>query len=745
MRTSSHGRTPLLERLVRAGCRPLLRAFGHSRSFFAPDSPYARDTLARARAKLQSGDSIHVLGIGCGGHNAGAGLVEASLEGGIKVLANHEEERFRGIKHFKRFPDHSITAVCESLARRNRSVADLDAVVATWDYLELSAQLLGHIAGELPGSLTMFRADASPTFSFRDVCSAYRGPSHLGDRLSAGKPWPIINLRHHDNHAYLAYGASPFAGRPGRTLVAVVDGMGDDTSITMSVAENGRLEKFFTGQRILDSIGMMYLYISSSQGGWPPLSSEGRYMGAAAWGDSNRATNPYYAALRNLFLFGEHGQLHLNRRLANWHRGGSVRPYSKELTQILGPPILPSGMWNPDHVLRVEDIQHAPITQERVDKAAATQLVFEDALQHVLEHGLRQTRASQLVFAGGAALNCAASMQLLAHFDEAWYRKNLGLENTRLHLWVPPIPGDAGAPVGAAFQFACLAGAELGKHKSTLRNPFLCGRSYTQREIEAAIDSEPEVGRQVIGSTTSPSSLHRLADLMAYIVSRDGVIGIFQGAAETGPRALGHRSILANPTNPRTLQILNERVKFREAIRPLAPMATREAAERLFCLSPGASDDDYDAYNYMVLTVPARQETSHLIPAVVHRDGTSRLQIVRQDIDPLIHAYLQAMGRRTGVEVSVNTSLNVGSPIVQTPAQALGALQKSHGLHGLFLLAEDGSCFVAWHNIESRGKDSGRQLLEWIEDWKSEVSDSMDAPRAELKFHSRSARRVSAT
>ena len=724
------GRLPWLERLVRAGCRPLLRAFGHSRKFFAADSRYAGEVMAKARAKLQSGRSIYVLGMGCGGHNAGAGLVEASLEGGIKVIANHEEERFRGIKHFKRFPDHSISAICDNLAERELDARDLDAVVATWDYMELSAQLLGHIAGELPGSLTMFRGDASPSFSFRDIGAAFRAPAHLGNRLSAGKPWPIINLRHHDNHAYLAYGASPFAGRPGRTLVAVVDGMGDDTSVSLSVAEDGRLQNFYKGERILDSIGMMYLYISSSQGGWPPLSSEGRYMGAAAWGDSNRATNRYYAPLRNLFIFGEHGQVHLNRRLANWHRGGSVRPYSTALQEILGPPILPAEMWNPDHVLKVEDIQHAPITQDRVDKAAATQLVFEDALRHVLEHGLRQTRASQLVFAGGAALNCVASMQILEHFNEDWYRENLGVESTRLHIWVPPIPGDAGAPAGAAYQFACLAGAEIGKHRSTLRNPFLCGRSYSQSEIEAATEDEPQIGCQVIGGTSTPEHLHRLADLMAYIVSHDGVVGIFQGAAETGPRALGHRSILANPTNPRTLQILNERVKFREAIRPLAPMATREAAERLFHLAPGASDDDYDAYNYMVLTAPARREAHDLIPAVVHRDGTSRLQIVREDVDPLIHAYLKAMGRRTGVEVSVNTSLNVGSPIVQTPEQALAALQKSHGLHALFLVADDGACLVAWHNAESKSKDSGRQLLQWIEDWKSETGID-----AELQHH----------
>src|SRR5262249_23526642 len=159
-------------------------------------------------------------------------------DGGIHVIGNHEEERFRGIKHFKRFPEWSISAIRDQdMPARNLRIQDLDAVVGTWNYAELSAHLIGHILGELPGSLQMFRADASPSFSFRDICSAYRAPIHLGNRLSGGKPWPMIAMRHHDNHAYLAMGSSPFAGRPGRTLVAVVDGMGDDTSVSMSVAD----------------------------------------------------------------------------------------------------------------------------------------------------------------------------------------------------------------------------------------------------------------------------------------------------------------------------------------------------------------------------------------------------------------------------------------------------------------------------------------------------------------------------
>jgi carbamoyltransferase len=192
------------------------------------------------------------------------------------------------------------------------------------------------------------------------------------------------------------------------------------------------------------------------------------------------------------------------------------------------------------------------------------------------------------------------------------------------------------------------------------------------------------------------------------------VIALYQGSAETGPRALGHRSILANPCNAGTRERLNQRVKYREAIRPLAPMATREAAQQYFELQDGASDADYNAYNYMVLTARAKPGARDKIPAVIHADGTGRVQIVREADDPLTHAYLKALGRQIGVEISVNTSFNVAGPIAQTPAQAVETLRKSKGLDVVLLVADDGAVHAAWH----RGaRDSGR-FTGWLSAWK---------------------------
>ena len=235
--------------------------------------------------------------------------------------------------------------------------------------------------------------------------------------------------------------------------------------------------------------------------------------------------------------------------------------------------------------------------------------------------------------------------------------------------------------------------------------------------MRSALQGEPDVATADLGDVSEGDGREAVADLMALVVAHDGVVGLMQGAAETGPRALGHRSILANPTNPETLRVLNERVKHRERIRPLAPMLTLAAAHELFELSDGAAANDYAAYDWMVLTARARPAARERIPAVVHEDGTGRLQIVREDVDPLCHAYLRAMGRRVGVEASVNTSLNVGAPIALTVGQAVETLRRSKGMDGLVLVDADGGAQLVW--LESRREDVDARLGPWLAEWRA--------------------------
>ncbi len=684
---------PWLGRFAFAAARPVSRRRFARSHVYEVDSAFARERLESLQARLARGETAYLAGLGIAGHNSGAALVEVSARDGVRLLGNDEEERFTGVKHFGGYPEQSVESLKQRLAGLGLQPRDLHAVLLSWNYVSLICLGIKSVAEHFPSSLALARKNSIAIFDFLDIArSVRRGPGQLGKQFGLGGPQPLISMGHHENHASFSYAASPFNHSDKPVMITVLDGFGDEGAISLYVAERGRLRRLRSNDSLCDSLGCFYSVISSTQGGWTVLSSEGRYMGAVAWGNYDRLTNPYYRRLRQIFHFGEDGQVRVNRKLANWHNGGERDAYTQSLREMIGDPIPPEKMWNPDAVLRVEVGQHAAATHERVDLAAATQLVFEDVLFHVVDHLIRTTGSDQLVLTGGTALNCLGNMHLVDHYDEEWYLRNLG-KRTRLHVWVPPTPGDAGVTMGAAYSFALRAGAPPGP---TLQHAFWCGRAPAAREIASALEADPEIEFRTLGNIHEADEQSRIADLMARIVAEDGVVGLFQGPAETGPRALGHRSILANPCNPRTLETINQRVKFREAIRPLAPMATPAAARRFFELSPGGADDHYNAYHYMVLTARARPEAYSKIPAVVHKDGTGRVQIVTEADDPFTYAYLQAMGRRLGVEVSVNTSLNVGSPIVQTPSQALGALKRAKAMSGLILIAEDGETWFAW-------------------------------------------------
>lgn len=696
-------------------------------------SQFARGRIAAMRELLAAGKTVYLAGLGTSTHNSGIALVEASARDGIRLISNDEEERFTGDKHCAEYPARSIDCFQQRLAERGLAPSDIHACLTSWDFDKLIPLGVRLVFEHWPFSLPLLAPSCTPKNNFfRHFLEVPRAARRLEQQLKlGGGSLPLIGMSHHANHAAFSFGLSPFNRSTKPVLITVLDGFGDTGAISLFVAENGQLRCLRDNASFFDSLGIFYAVISSTQGGWTSLSSEGRYMGAAAWGDGDRLTNPYYRGLRQIFYFGPEGQLHVNREMANWHLSGERQPYGKMMRELLGDPIPQEKMWNPDAVLRVDDVAHSPVTRDRVDLAAATQLVFEDALFHIVEHLIRSTQADQLVLTGGTALNCIANMRLVERFDEKWYQRNLGL-NTRLHIWVPPTPGDAGAAAGAAFNFALQAGARPGQ---VMQHAFYCGRAPKKSEIEQALANNSEIGFRRLGCARSDEQLGAIADFAAYVVAHDGVMGFFQGSAETGPRALGHRSIVANPCNPRTLENINARVKFRELIRPLAPMATLEAAQQFFELSPGSSDDDFNAYNYMVLTAQARPVAYSAIPAVIHHDGTARVQIVRQEHDPFTHAYLKAMGRYLGVEVSVNTSLNVGSPIVQTAEQALGALKKAKALTALLMIADDGETFLAWHQVDQQPKDAGRQLLQWLDEWRTSGNASSQ-DRLELRADS---------
>src|SRR6202012_5227559 len=233
---------------------------------------------------------------------------------------------------------------------------------------------------------------------------------------------------------------------------------------------------------------------------------EGRYLGAAAWGDMDRASNRYYARLKQVLDFGSDGEVRVNRAMANWCCDLLDHPYKQPLIDILGEPLKPGQLWNPDAVLRVEDIHHRPDTSDRLDKAAATQLVFEDAMIHVVDHLLRPTGASRLVLTGGVALNAVGNMRLLEHFDEGWFAEAQQRKSC-LHLWVPPTPGDPGVTIGAAWLFAHLAGSPRG---APMTHAFYCGLPPLRDDIAAA-RADDDIPPQRSGTIATPDGRDGIA------------------------------------------------------------------------------------------------------------------------------------------------------------------------------------------------------------------------------------------
>jgi carbamoyltransferase len=551
-------------------------------------SDFANARLSDLRERLMRGETVYLAGLGPPGtHNSGVALVE--------------EERFSGNKHTTEYPRRSIEAVVATLRGMGRDIGDIAAWLTSWDYPALAGTIVRGVLEELPQSLKLLRTTEAAGFDGHRLDQMTRTPKILGRQLGLAERVPLIGMPHHDNHAWFSFAASPFADDAQPVAIAVLDGTGDRGSISLYVAANGAMRRLYCNDSMFDSLGAFYSVISSTQGGWTWLSSEGRYMGAAAWGDMNRASNPYYARLKEVLQFGAEGEVRLNRALANWYCDPFDHPYQSALIDIIGEPLKPEQLWNPDAMLRIEDIRHRPDTKARLDKAAATQLVFEDAMIHVVDHLLRLTGANRLVLSGGVALNAVGNMRLLEHFDENWFAK-FQQRNSRLHLWVPPVPGDPGVTIGAAWLFAHMAGAPRG---APITHAFYCGTPPSAQDIATALAAD-DIASQQIGNISTPDGRDAVADLMAFMVAQSGVIALYQGAAETGPRALGHRSILANPCDSATRERLNQRVKYREAIRPLAPMATLEAAREYFDLLEGASDGEYNAYNYMVLTAQSK-------------------------------------------------------------------------------------------------------------------------------------------
>ncbi|MCX7640298.1 MAG: hypothetical protein N2Z23_07645 [Pyrinomonadaceae bacterium] len=426
---------------------------------------------------------------------------------------------------------------------------------------------------------------------------------------------PFFCIDHHLAHAASAYYASGF----NEATVITWDGSGDGLSATISYGKDGKLKVL--EQRGDFSIGEVYWAIHR----FLQLSDEGSLMGLAGYG-TPKGTFDKVAIPEKLYIdFSK-----ISRPVVAPGMG-----YCWELTKWLGKP-------------RAE---HEEITERHKTIAADLQKLVEDFGFTYLKRALEMTGCRNVAFAGGVALNATMNGKIARS----------GLVDK---IFIQPEAGDAGGALGAAYMGYVNLGYEL---KPKELEHVYWGIGYTDEEIQKALE--------IVKVKYKRLSREELIETVSDLLVQGKIVGWFQGRAEWGPRALGARSILADPRNREMLHKVNAAVKYRDGWRPFAPSMLEEVAEE-YLENPVYAP-------FMIMTFPVKEEKKHLIPAVVHIDGTTRPQMVRRSVNPLYYDLIKRFGEKTGVPVIMNTSFNLkGEPIVNSPRDAIRTFYSS-GLDAL--------------------------------------------------------------
>lgn len=574
---------------------------------------------------------MYLLGIASGFHDAAAAL----LSDGQPVAAV-ELERLSRRKHDAGFPDAAMDA-CLTIA--GIGPADLDAIV-------LHEKPMGVIDRHLRSRL---RAGPRAALAFlTETPQAVAG--QLGTPLRVER-WcrerdaptpPVLVCDHHLSHAAAAYYTSPFSN----AAVLTVDGVGEWATTTIGAGHAHRLS-LEESIAYPDSIGLLYSAFTAYCG-FRANSGEGELMGLAPFGEPRFADR----VLETLVCSHGDGSFRVDERYFAYTRGR--RMTSARFHRLFGGPPRPLG---------------SPPGQREADLAASVQTAVEQLLLGLARRAHELTGADSLCLGGGVALNCVANARLA---DDGPFE----------HVWVPPAPGDGGSALGAAlWAWHEVLGAERSDPARTALDRTDLGPSFDQAAIERWLTQRGEAHIVVSEEELSATVADRLAD--------GAIIGWFQGAMEFGPRALGHRSILADPRSIDVHARLNDAVKERASFRPFAPavLADRQDAwfepavsspfmTRTAKLRPEHRTDPREAGDEDLTTI-ARQVRS-TVPAITHVDHSARIQTVTDQHGSRFAALLRAFEARTGCPMVLNTSFNHrDEPIVCTPGDALGTFRRT--------------------------------------------------------------------
>ena len=563
------------------------------------------------------------------------------------LVAAAEEERFRRIKHWAGFPSESIR-YC--LAEAGMRLADVDVIALNQDASANLWRKLAYVATHRP--------DVSLVL---DRIRNKRERVGVAEELAHAFPGETLRAELREVEHHLAHLASAFLVSPFEEAVALsVDGFGDFASAAWGLGRGTSIE---ADDKIYfpHSLGLFYQALTQYLG-FPNYGDEYKLMGLAPYGEPR-----FMAEMRRLVRPDAGGAFRLNldffrhhrEKIAyEWENGAPtfVDLYSPQLTDLLGPARKPGD----------------ELTQRHKDIARSVQGMYEEAFFHLLKRLHERYRVDTLTLAGGCAMNSVANGRIYANTP---FRK----------LYVQSAAGDAGGAIGAAFVVwhemnSSNPSLRKGSRKALPPHPgplpasgeresrFLMDHAYwgpqfSNEEIGALLEAKKtEIASQActvdrLENQAAPCS--RAARAIA-----DGkVVGWFQGRMEWGPRALGNRSILADPRRADMKDILNLKIKRRESFRPFAPSILREHAAEWFEV-----DDDVP---FMMQVYPIRAHKRALVPAVTHVDGSGRLQTVTRDGNPRYHALIEAFRALTGVPMVLNTSFNENEPVVCTPQEAL--------------------------------------------------------------------------
>ncbi|MGC9293250.1 MAG: carbamoyltransferase family protein [Acidobacteriaceae bacterium] len=532
-----------------------------------------------------------------------------------EIVAAAAEERFNRKKHTGDFP---IRAIEYCLAEAGIGAEDVDAMVHGFDYSPYEE---------------MYSLDPVTAEQYKQVFSREALLQQLHRDLPGFPAGRFHALNHHLSHAASAYYTSGWE----ECLVVVVDGMGEAHSATVYHAHDNQLDKL---RQISanDSIGILYSIVTLHLG-FDFNSDEYKIMGLAPYGDPTRYRAFFDGAVKLL----DDGRiqvplLKLNRSREDRETYGATRRY---LEENLVPQRQPD----------------AEITSAHRDVAAALQECLDRVMLHICGHFGRATGLRRLAMAGGVALNCTANGKLLQSgaFDD---------------IYVQPAAGDDGTALGAALWRASRTGRVRNLRMPV---PFL-GPAATAAEIDEALQHFQ--GR--VTAVRFPGLRESCAEA-AKLVHEGRVVAWYRGRMEFGPRALGHRSILADPGHPEMRDRINAMVKMREAFRPFAPAVSEERVQDWFEAPQGAQ------FPYMIMTVDVREQHRAALPAITHVNGSARVQTVSKRDNNEFHTLLEAVEKTTGRPMLLNTSFNVkGQPIVNTPQEALETFLGT-GIECLFL------------------------------------------------------------